>query len=60
MKTLAENLKDPNSKESHFCSGTVRQFSLNAGPTHRAFHPHGEQQVLMISPEDLFSVTHEP
>jgi sucrose phosphorylase len=52
-EAVAERLQDPQSRES---------FMLRYGPKfglsrvrYRAFHPHGGQQVLMISP-DVFSV----
>jgi sucrose phosphorylase len=52
-KTVAKGLKDPNSKIA-----LIRQSGskLNITRTRqRAFHPHGDQHVLMISP-DIFAV----
>ena len=52
-KTVAEGFKDPNSKISH-----LRRFGskLNLTRTgHRAFHPHGDLRVLMVS-SDVFTV----
>jgi len=47
-KTVAEDLKDPNSKASHL---RRRGSILNLTRTRqRAFHPHGEQKVLVVSP----------
>jgi sucrose phosphorylase len=50
---LAENLKDPDSKES-FLGRYGPKFGLSR-VRFRAFHPRGGQQVLMIS-SDVFSV----
>ncbi len=52
-ESLASDFKDPNSKLS-----LLRRYGgkLNLVRTrNRAFHPHGEQRVLMISP-DVFTV----
>ena len=50
---LAEELKDPQSKRSHLARLASR---LNLTRTReRAFHPQGDQQVFMLSP-DVFTV----
>jgi sucrose phosphorylase len=47
-KAIEECLKDPNSKISHLARATAK---INLTRTrHRAFHPHGGQRVLMVSP----------
>ena len=52
-KMVTERLKDPNSTVSHL---RKRGSKLNLTRTRqRAFHPHGEQQILMVSPE-VFTV----
>ncbi len=52
-KMVTERLKDPNSTVSHLRN---RGSKLNLTRTRqRAFHPHGEQQILMVSP-DVFTV----
>jgi sucrose phosphorylase len=52
-KSVAEGFKDPNSKISHLRRDGSK---LNLTRTReRAFHPHGEQQVLMVSPS-VFAV----
>jgi len=52
-RAFAESLKDPNSKNSHI---RRRNSRLNLTRTsERAFHPHGDQRILMISP-DVFTV----
>jgi len=52
-KTVAEGLKDPNSKISHIRRKGSKIHLIRTGE--RAFHPHGDQHVLMISP-DIFTV----
>jgi len=47
-KQMAEVLKDPQSKNSYLRKGN-RQLVLTR-TRQRAFHPHGDQRVLMISP----------
>ena len=47
-KQMAEALKDPHSKNSYLRQGN-RQLVLTR-TRQRAFHPHGDQRVLMISP----------
>jgi sucrose phosphorylase len=45
-KTVAEGFKDPNSKLSHLSREGSK---INLTRTrHRAFHPHGDQRVLLI------------
>lgn len=52
-RAFAERLKDPNSKNSHL---RRRNSRLNLTRTsERAFHPQGDQRILMISP-DVFTV----
>jgi sucrose phosphorylase len=46
-KSVAEGFRDPNSKISHL---RIQGSKLNLTRTReRAFHPHGEKQVLMVS-----------
>ena len=52
-KTVGEGLKDPNSKISLLRSDGSKLNLTRTGQ--RAFHPHGEQQVLMVSPS-VFAV----
>jgi len=50
---LAQDLEDPHSKRSHL---RRKQFKIGLNRVrHRAFHPRGDQQVLMVS-SDVFSV----
>ena len=50
---FAQELKDPQSKRSHLARMSTR---LNLTRTReRAFHPQGDQQVIMVSP-DVFAV----
>jgi glycosidase len=52
-KSMAEGLKDPISKISLLRKGGSKLNLTRTGQ--RAFHPHGEQQVFMVSP-DVFTV----
>jgi len=52
-KAVAEELKDPNSKISHIRQNLSKINLIRSGQ--RAFHPHGDQRVLMLSP-DIFTV----
>ncbi len=52
-KTVAEGLKDPNSKISHIRRKGSKINLIRTGE--RAFHPHGDQHVLTVSP-DIFTV----
>jgi sucrose phosphorylase len=50
---LIEKRKDPNSKLSHILYQLGRLAELRV--QHRAFHPNGDQQVMMLSKE-IFTV----
>jgi sucrose phosphorylase len=52
-KQMTEALKDPHSKNSYLRQGN-RQLTRTR-TSQRAFHPHGDQRVLIISP-DIFTV----
>ena len=52
-KIVVEGSEDPNSKISHLRRGGSKLHLTRTGQ--RAFHPHGDQRVLMISP-DIFTV----
>jgi sucrose phosphorylase len=52
-KTLLERMKDPRSKFSHISYQLGRLVELRV--RYRAFHPNGEQKILMLS-KDVFSV----
>ena len=53
IKVFAEALKDPHSKNSYLREG-INRLALTR-KEQRAFHPHGDQLVLMISP-NIFMV----
>jgi len=53
IRAFAESLKNPNSKMALIREAN-RRFSLTR-TSERAFHPHGDQRVLMISP-NVFTV----
>ena len=52
-RAFAEGLKDPNSKISQLRRGNSRLSLIRT--SERAFHPHGDQRVLIISP-NVFTV----
>ncbi len=52
-RIIADTLKEPNSKSSLIRKEASRLYLIRT--RQRAFHPHGDQRVLMISP-DVFAV----